>query len=111
MPHREIQRRLVILCNFAAQLDSSAEFELCVSVVIKSEGERSRGENKICVEKERVLIKKFAPIAALRDLDRCRTRTAGAEQIAIADLNTSKRALVSVESKPKTEFLAFGFLG
>ena len=111
MPHREIQRRLVVLCNFTAQFDLSAQFELCVSVVVKSEGECSRGENKIGIEKERVLIKKFAPVAALRDLNRCRTRTARAEQIAIANLNTSKRALVSVKSKPKTEFLALGFLG
>ena len=92
MPHREIQRRLVVLCNFTAQFDLSAQFELCVSVVVKSEGECSRGENKIGIEKERVLIKKFAPVAALRDLDRCRTRTAGAEQIPIAGLNRRDRS-------------------
>src|SRR5206468_11915116 len=81
------------------------------SVVIKSEGKRSRGENKVCVQKERFLIKKFASVAALRDLDRCRTRTAGAEQIAVAGLNTGKCSFVSIEPDPKAKFLALGFLG
>src|SRR4029450_8183927 len=47
----------------------------------------------------------------LRDLDRGRPSSAGAEQIAIANLNTGEGAFVRIEADPKTEFLAFGFLG
>src|SRR6266480_7425505 len=45
-----------------------------------------------------------------RDLNRCRERTAIAEQIAIAHLHASECAFVSIESDPKTEFLAFCLL-
>jgi hypothetical protein len=46
----------------------------------------------------------------LRDLDGCGERATVAEQIPIADLHASECSFVSVESHPKTKFLAFGLL-
>src|SRR4029078_660781 len=54
--NREDQGRLVIFCNFAAQLQSPAQLKLCVAIVIKSEGVHFRIENKVCVKEERILI-------------------------------------------------------
>src|SRR5580765_7153958 len=110
MTRRKSQRRLVVFCNFATELESSTHFKFCVPIIIKRQSECSRCENKICVKEERVLIQNFASIAALRDLNGCGERTAVAEQIAIADLHTGECAFVSIEPAPKTKFLAFGLL-
>ena len=110
MTDREDQSSFVIFRNFAAEFESSAQLELCVAIIIKSEGVCSRAENKVCVKKERVLVQNLAFIAALRDFDRCRHRTAVAEQIAVTNLHTGERAFVSVEPHPETKFLALGFL-
>src|SRR6478672_12794165 len=110
MTRRKSQRRLVVFGNFATELESSTHFKFCVPIIIKRQSECSRCENKICVKEERVLIQNFASIAALRDLNGCGERTAVAEQIAIADLHAGEYAFVSIESDPKTKFLAFGLL-
>src|SRR5438034_754599 len=107
MANGKDERGLVIFRNFAAQLEASAQLKFCVTIVIEGEGVHFRRENKICVKEERVLIRNFASITALRDLDGCGHRAAVAEQIAIADLHTGKCRFVSVESDPKTKFLAF----
>src|SRR4030095_11067304 len=110
MTRRKSQRRLVVFGNFAAKLESSTQFKFCVPIVIESESKHSRSEHKICVKKERIFIQNFASIAALRDLNGCGERAAVAEQIAIADLHAGECPFVSVESDPKTKFLAFGLL-
>src|SRR5215510_12656783 len=109
-PKIEDQRGVIVFGDLAAEFQSCAQFEFCVAVVIESEGRSTGFENEICVEKERILVQDVASIAALRDLDHDRARTASAEQVSIANLRASKCALISVESNPKAEFLAFGFL-
>src|SRR5436190_1587512 len=110
MTRRKSQRGLVVFSNFAAELKSSAQFKFCVSIIIKRQSECSRCENKICIKEEGVLIQNFASITALRDLNGCGERPPVAKQIAIADLHAGKCTFVSVESDPKTKFLAFGLL-
>src|SRR5262245_12704136 len=56
MTNGEDKRGLVVFCNFAAQLESSAQLKFCVTIIIESEGVHFRRKNKICVKEERVLI-------------------------------------------------------
>jgi hypothetical protein len=101
---------LIVLGDFAAKFESSAQFEFCVTVEVERKGVRSGFEDEVCVEKKRIFVQKFASVAALRDLNRRRARAAGAEQIAIANLHTGQCAFVSIEPDPKTELFALGFL-
>src|SRR6478609_6912819 len=110
MTRRKSQRRLVVLGNFATELESSTHFKFCVPIVIKRQSECSRCENKVRLKEERVLIQNFTSIAALRDLNRCGERATVAKQIAVADLHAGECPFVGVESHPKTKFLAFGLL-
>src|SRR5690242_3833245 len=110
MARRKSQRGLIVFSNLTAELKSSAEFEFCVPIIIKSESECSRCENKIGVKEERVLIQDFATIAALRDLNGCGERATVAKQVAIADLHASKCPFVGIEVAPKSKFPALGLL-
>src|SRR5262245_29614855 len=56
MANGKHERGLIIFCNFAAQLQSSAQLKFCVAIVIESERVHFRRKNKICVKEERVLI-------------------------------------------------------
>src|SRR5215469_987295 len=99
------QANLIVFANFAGPVEVSAQFKFCVAVVIKGKGARSGSEGNVCVQKEWIFVQKFATIAALRNLDRCRSRTASAKQVAITDLHTAEYAFVSIEAPPKTKFL------
>src|SRR3954451_19148157 len=66
---REDQRYLVVLCDFAAQLESSAQLKFCVAIVIKRQRKCSRCENKIRIKEERVLVQDFTSVTSLRNLN------------------------------------------
>src|SRR5207302_8832966 len=98
--------RFVLFCDLAAQLDSVAYFELRIGVISESERSQSILEAEVSIEKERIFIKDFAFVAALRNFHRHGQRPTVAKQIALAELCTDNSALEGPVTNRQTEFLA-----
>ena len=65
MTHGDGQAGLVVLCNLASELESSAQFEFCVAIEAKVNAARRALKEKSVSKKKRILVQNLALVSAL----------------------------------------------